>query len=128
MVQSMNYIPVAGPSITARELDYVADAAANGWYAGSTTYHERFEKAFAEYLGVRYAVSLPSCTSAIHLAPAALNVGQDDEVIVPDVTWIALVRRSRTSGRLRSSRTSIRRDGASRPDRSPRRSRRARRP
>ena len=89
MVQSMKRIPVAGPSITARELDYVADAAANGWYAGSTTYHERFEKAFAEYLGVRYAVSLPSCTSAIHLALAALNVGQDDEVIVPDVTWIA---------------------------------------
>ena len=98
MVQSMKRIPVAGPSITERELVYVADAAANGWYAGSTTYHERFEKAFAEYLAVRYAVSLPSCTSAIHLALAALNIGPGDEVIVPDVTWIAsaapnLVRR-----------------------------------
>jgi perosamine synthetase len=32
---------------------------------------------------------LPSCTSAIHLALAALSVGPGDEVIVPDITWIA---------------------------------------
>jgi perosamine synthetase len=82
-------IPVAGPSITERELAYVADAAANGWYSGSTVYQERFERAFADYLGVRHAVALPSCTSAIHLALAALDVGPGDEVIVPDLTWIA---------------------------------------
>jgi perosamine synthetase len=82
-------IPVAGPSITERELAYVADAAANGWYSGNTVYHDRFEKAFADYHGVRHAVALPSCTSAIHLALAALDVGPEDEVIVPDLTWIA---------------------------------------
>jgi perosamine synthetase len=38
---------------------------------------------------VRYTVSLPSCTSAIHLSLLALGVGPGDEVIVPDVTWIA---------------------------------------
>src|SRR5256885_8249051 len=32
------------------------------------------EKAFADYLNVRYAVSLPSCTSAIHLSLLALGV------------------------------------------------------
>ena len=40
-------------------------------------------------LGVRHAVALPSCTSAIHLALAALGVGPGDEVIVPELTWIA---------------------------------------
>ncbi len=89
MVQNMQRIPVAGPWITDREVQYVADAAANGWYTGSTKYHEQFELAFADYLGVRHAVALPSCTSAIHLALAALNVGPGDEVIVPDLTWIA---------------------------------------
>ncbi len=38
---------------------------------------------------MRYAVALPSCTSAIHLALAALGVGPGDEVIVPEITWIA---------------------------------------
>jgi perosamine synthetase len=89
MAQKVTRIPVAGPSITNREIDYVADAAANGWYAGSAIYQERFETAFADYLGMRYAVALPSCTSAIHLALAALGVGPGDEVIVPELTWIA---------------------------------------
>lgn len=85
----MNRIPVSGPWITQKEIDYVADAAANAWYENANMYHERFEKAFAEYLGLKYAVTLPSCTSAIHLSLLALGVGPGDEVIVPDVTWIA---------------------------------------
>jgi perosamine synthetase len=52
-------------------------------------YHERFERAFADYIGTRYAIALPSCTSAIHLALAALGVGPGDEVVVPEITWIA---------------------------------------
>ena len=82
-------IPVSGPWITQKEIDYVADAAANAWYADSNVYNQRFERAFAEYVGVRHAVALPSCTSAIHLSLLALGVGPGDEVIVPDVTWIA---------------------------------------
>src|SRR6202521_4060779 len=85
----MERIPVAGPSITQKEIDYVTDAVTNAWYGNANIYHERFEKAFADYLKVRYAVSLPSCTSAIHLSLLALGVGPGDEVIVPDVTWIA---------------------------------------
>lgn len=85
----MERIPVAGPSITQKEIDYVTDAVTNAWYGNANIYHERFEKAFADYLKVRYAVSLPSCTSAIHLSLLALGVGSGDEVIVPDVTWIA---------------------------------------
>lgn len=82
-------IPVAGPWITKKEIEYVTDAVTNAWYGKANMYHERFEKAFAEYIGVSYAISLPSCTSAIHLSLLALGVGADDEVIVPDVTWIA---------------------------------------
>jgi len=85
----MNRISVSGPWITDKEVDYVSDAARNAWYENANMYHERFEKAFAEYLDVRYAVTLPSCTSAIHLSLLALGVGTGDEVIVPDVTWIA---------------------------------------
>jgi perosamine synthetase len=85
----MEKIPVSGPWITQKEIDYVADAAKNAWYANANIYNARFEKAFAEYLGVKYAVSLPSCTSSIHLSLLAIGAGSGDEVIVPDVTWIA---------------------------------------
>jgi perosamine synthetase len=82
-------IPIAGPSITQRETDYATDAAANGWYARAGEYPHRFEEAFANYIGVKHAVSLPSCTSGLHLALASLGIGPGDEVIVPDLTWIA---------------------------------------
>jgi perosamine synthetase len=85
----MERIPVSGPSITQKEIEYVADAAANAWYSQANMYHERFETAFAAYVGTRFASALPSCTSAIHLALLALGIGPGDEVIIPDVTWIA---------------------------------------
>lgn len=85
----MNRISVAGPSITDLEIEYVTDAARNAWYERWNEYNERFEAAFAAYVGVPYAISLPSCTSALHLSMAALGVGPGDEVIVPDITWIA---------------------------------------
>lgn len=87
----MERIPVAGPWITQRELDYVADAAANGWYGNAGVWPERFERAFAEHLGVPYTLALPSCTSALHLSLLALGIGPGDEVIVPEITWIASV-------------------------------------
>jgi perosamine synthetase len=82
-------IPVAGPWITQREIDYVTDAVTNAWYGSAGVYHERFERAFREHVGVAHAMALPSCTAGLHLALAALGIGPGDEVIVPDVTWIA---------------------------------------
>ncbi len=82
-------IPVAGPSITEKEIAYVTDAVATNWYEHAGDYLQRFEDAFALTTQRTLAVSLPSCTSALHLALAALGVGPGDEVVVPDVTWIA---------------------------------------
>lgn len=86
---TMDRIPVAGPWITQTEIDYVTDAVTNAWYTNAGVYHERFEKAFAKYVGLPFAMALPSCTSAIHLSLLALGIGPGDEVIVPDITWIA---------------------------------------
>ena len=82
-------IPVAGPWVTDLEIAYVADAAANDWYENAGNYVRRFEAAFARHAGRRFAISLPSCTAGLHLSLLALGVGEGDEVIVPDVTWIA---------------------------------------
>jgi perosamine synthetase len=82
-------IPIAGPWITEKEIRYVSDAVAHGWYGNSARYQGKFEQAFAEFTGRRYGIALPSCTAGLHLALMALGIGPGDEVIVPDVTWIA---------------------------------------
>jgi perosamine synthetase len=88
LIDMIKRIPVAGPWITQREIDYVTDAVTNAWYGNANMYQDRFERAFADYVGVPYAMALPSCTSGLHLALAAMGIGQGDEVIVPEVTWI----------------------------------------
>jgi perosamine synthetase len=85
----MERIPISGPSITQKEIDYVTDAVSRCWYGDANLYHRKFQEAFATYMGSTYAMALPSCTSAIHLALAALGVGPGDEVVVPECTWIA---------------------------------------
>lgn len=82
-------IPIAGPWVTEKEVALVAEAAANGWYEQSGAYVQKFEDAFAQYVDVRHAMAVPHCTSAIHLALASLGIGPGDEVIVPEITWIA---------------------------------------
>lgn len=82
-------IPIAGPWITSKEVRAVADAAKRAWYGDANLYHDKFEKAFAAYVGRKHAIALPSCTSALHLALSALGVRPGDEVVVPEITWIA---------------------------------------
>src|SRR4029077_4425872 len=48
-----------------------------------------FEDAFAEWTGAPYAVSVSSCTAAMHLVYFALGYGPGDEVIVPAQTHAA---------------------------------------
>jgi len=87
----MERILTAGPDIGTEELMYVLDAVRTGWGANWNNYLKRFEEAFAKYVGVKYCMATSSCTGALHLSLAALGIGPGDEVIVPDLTWIASV-------------------------------------
>ena len=83
------FIPVASPSITEREGELAREAAMTAWGPGHYAFNARFEAMMAKFVGVSHAASLPHATSGLHLALAAAGVGQGDEVIGPDVTWIA---------------------------------------
>lgn len=89
LVSGKKRIPVAGPWITEREIEAVAAAARDAWYERAHEFNFAFEQEFALYVGRKHAVALPSCTAGLHLALAALGVGEGDEVIIPDATWIA---------------------------------------
>jgi UDP-4-amino-4-deoxy-L-arabinose-oxoglutarate aminotransferase len=70
------------------ELDAIAEVLANPILT-TGAWVERFEKQFAEYLKVRHAIGVTSCTGALHLALIGLGVGPGDEVITTPMTFIA---------------------------------------
>ena len=49
----------------------------------------KFEREFAKYIGSKYAVGVSNGTAALHLALKALGLKKGDEVIIPDITFIA---------------------------------------
>jgi perosamine synthetase len=85
------FIPATGPDITAKEIKYVERAARDGWDQNAGKYTALFEQKFAKYVGRKYALATSSCTAALHLAYLALGIKAGDEVIAPNITWIASV-------------------------------------
>ena len=83
------FVPVYEPSITDRELAYVTDAVKSGWISSIGEYITEFERKFAGFIGVKYAVAVSNGTAALHLALASLGITHGHEVIVPDLTFIA---------------------------------------
>lgn len=82
-------ILTAGPSITQKEIEYVKDAVETGWNNQWNNYLVKFEGAFAKFTGAKFAHSTSSCTGAMHLALAACGIKKGDEVIIPDLSWVA---------------------------------------
>lgn len=83
------FIPVARPDLTGNELSYLTTCITTSWISSAGEFIDRFEKSFADYIGTKYAVSSSNGTVALHLALLALGIGKGDEVIVPDLTFIA---------------------------------------
>jgi perosamine synthetase len=82
-------ILTAGPSISNKEVKYVLDAVKNGWNDQYNHYIKKFEKTFADYIGVKHAWSTSSGTGALHVAVLALDIKRGDEVIIPEITFAA---------------------------------------
>lgn len=81
-------VPFSVPDISEQDKKDVIEALSSRWLTGGPRV-EKFEKQFASYVGVKYAVAVNSCTAALHLTMRALDVGPDDEVIVPTLTFAA---------------------------------------
>lgn len=84
-------IPVYQPWLCGNEERYVLDCLRSGWISSKGQYIAAFEDRFAEFIGVRHALSVCNGTVALHVALAALGIGPGDEVIVPTFTYIAPV-------------------------------------
>ncbi|MBF0226421.1 MAG: DegT/DnrJ/EryC1/StrS aminotransferase family protein [Desulfobacterales bacterium] len=84
------FISFSPPLIGDEEINEVIDTLKSNWITtGPKT--KRFEKEFANYFNAPCALALNSCTASLHLALAANNIGEGDEVITTPMTFSATV-------------------------------------
>ena len=75
------------PDVGDDELNTIKEVFSTGFLTeGITT--QNFEKAIAEYVGVKHAIAVTSCTTALHTVLECLNI-RGQEVIIPDYTYPA---------------------------------------
>ncbi|MFC2153917.1 DegT/DnrJ/EryC1/StrS family aminotransferase [Candidatus Altiarchaeota archaeon] len=93
-----DFIPVAEPWIGEKEKEYVNQCLEEGWISSKGRFITEFEEKFSSFCGVKYGLAVSNGTAALHLALAALDVGQEDEVLVPSLTFIATANAVRYTG------------------------------
>lgn len=82
------FLPFHRALIEEEEIKAVVDVLRSGWLTTGPRVRE-FEAAFAQYTGASNALAVNSCTAALHLALAAIGIGEGNEVILPTMTFAA---------------------------------------
>jgi len=89
LIKKNEKILTAGPLVTNYEKIFVQDAAENGWNENSSKYIKNFESEFRSMIDCKYSIATSSCTGSLYLSLLAAGIGKGDEVIVPEITWVA---------------------------------------
>ncbi|MGB9883253.1 MAG: DegT/DnrJ/EryC1/StrS family aminotransferase [Microgenomates group bacterium] len=85
-------IPLSKPYITKTDLRQIKKCFDTTWISSKSPYVNKFEQKFAKIISkTKYSVAVNSGTSALFLALKTLNIGQQDEVIIPSFTMIATI-------------------------------------
>jgi perosamine synthetase len=82
-------IPLSRPACIGNERRYLLDCLAKQEFSWVGEYVGRFEKAFAEFCGVRHAIACSSGTAALHLSLLALDLKPHQAVLLPALTYVA---------------------------------------
>jgi perosamine synthetase len=94
----MKPIYFGGPSITNIEKNYVLDSVVNGFFDGMKKDLISFEKKLKKLLNINYAHLTFTCTHAMHLALLSCGIKKGDEVIIPEISWIATAQAAAYTG------------------------------
>lgn len=90
-------IPIALPLLADDEADAARAAVLSGWVSQGPQV-AAFEREFAALVGAPYACAVSNCTTALHLALTALDIGPGDEVITASHSFIATANCTRYCG------------------------------
>ena len=85
---AVSFLPFHRASIGQEEIEAVLNVLRSGWLTTGQCARQ-FETDFAEYAGAKHAIAVTSCTAALHLALAAIDLREYDEVILPTMTFAA---------------------------------------
>ncbi len=81
-------IPISRSVFTKEDMDSVMEPLKSGWVVQGPKVSE-FESSWCEFTKAKYSIATTSCTSALFLSLAALDLQPDDEVIVPALSWVS---------------------------------------
>jgi len=81
-------VPFVVPHITNDDKRFVNDTLNSALLTDGPKLR-KFESVFAKFTGTRFAIGVSNGTSALHLALNAAGIGKGDEVIIPDMTFVA---------------------------------------
>lgn len=82
------FLPFSKPGIDDSDINAATAVLRSGWITTGQN-AAKFEEEFSNYTGAPASVALASATGGMHLALKALNIGHDDEVITPSMTWVS---------------------------------------
>ena len=82
-------IPISEPVLGEEEIEYVCNCLRSNMLSFLGEYVKTFERKFSKFSGCKYGVSCSNGTTALHLALLAVGIKPGDEVIVPNLTFIA---------------------------------------
>ncbi|MBI2143976.1 DegT/DnrJ/EryC1/StrS family aminotransferase [Candidatus Woesearchaeota archaeon] len=91
-------IPVSEPFLSGNEEKYVLECLRTGWISSLGKFIPQLEEGFAKFSGSGYGVAVMNGTVALQLALAALGIKEGDEVIIPDLTFVATANAVRYLG------------------------------
>jgi perosamine synthetase len=77
------------PVFGGNEWDYVKQCLDTGWVSSAGKFVDRFEGQLAEFTGSEHVVATINGTAALHICLQLAGVQQDDEVLIPPLTFVA---------------------------------------
>lgn len=85
----MSVVPFNCPAIVGREFEYLRSALESRHISGDGVWTKRAHRILEELTGAGKALLTTSCTHALEMCALLLDVGPDDEVVVPAFTFVS---------------------------------------
>ena len=86
-----DFIPVNQPLLNGNEKKYLNECIDTGWISSEGPFINKFEENFALRVNRKYAIAVSNGTAAIDAAITAIDIGPDDEIIMPTFTIISCI-------------------------------------
>lgn len=87
--KTKDFIRLHEPQFGGNEWKYVKDCLDTGWVSSVGKFVDQFEEQLAAYTGANCAIAVVNGTAALHICLKLAGVKQGDEVIIPDLTFVA---------------------------------------